>query len=429
MNLYPTPLQLRASNDKLCILDVECNTGGDSKMGPSAFNDHRYKVEKSLELRHSPKLLDIGYIQGSRYAYIDCRDPLCAPGLITIKWDEIDVLVGHNIKFDILWLLTNNYLTREQLYKIHVVDTMLLEYRLTGHSNIFPSLDDTATRYHLEGKLDLVKKFWEAGYDTEDIPVSIIKPYLKQDVVTTGRVLIRQVKDLEDNNMFDMAMLDCVALKAACLLEHTGINIHMNTFDDNRDMLSDKEYELDDKILRIEETCLIDLQSKVRGCSLPSGNTYKNISIDDSLHTEAISKHILYGVDIKLRLRVLINDKEGKPVITKTGNNAGNQKERYEYANLSELRPDLVDTKLLPQAPLSADTIGKITSTPYSSLYLERALVEKELSTYFDGLNDFIIHSKGLSVIHGNINFPATVTGRTSSSKPNLQNISGKDNE
>jgi len=48
-----------------------------------------------------------------------------------INSDDVDVLVGHNIKFDLLYALRNKWITPKRLMKIKLWDTQLAEYLLS----------------------------------------------------------------------------------------------------------------------------------------------------------------------------------------------------------------------------------------------------------------------------------------------------------
>jgi DNA polymerase I-like protein with 3'-5' exonuclease and polymerase domains len=59
-----------------------------------------------------------------------------------------------------------------------------------------------------------------------------------------------------------------------------------------------------------------------------------------------------------------------------------------------------------------------------ATLLLEYRKYDKELGTYLEGLDECADEH---GFVHGNFSIHGTVTGRLSSSKPNLQNLSGKD--
>ena len=60
-------------------------------------------------------------------------------------------------------------------------------------------------------------------------------------------------------------------------------------------------------------------------------------------------------------------------------------------------------------------------------LLLERATLEKRVSTYYRGLSKLRVESNWKEgYIHGQLNQCVASTGRLSSSKPNLQNFDGE---
>ena len=103
--------------------------------------------------------------------------------------DNVDVLIGHNIKFDIAWLRDCGF-----VYDNHLYDTMVAEYVLASARRWPLGLKAVAEKYGTEKKKDLVDDYMKKGITFYDIPWDIIKEYGIADVEATERVAIKQLE-------------------------------------------------------------------------------------------------------------------------------------------------------------------------------------------------------------------------------------------
>jgi DNA polymerase I-like protein with 3'-5' exonuclease and polymerase domains len=103
--------------------------------------------------------------------------------------DNVDVLIGHNIKFDIGWLRDCGF-----VYNNHLYDTMVAEYVLASARRWPLGLKAVAEKYGTEKKKDLVDDYIKSGVTFYDIPWGIIEEYGIADVEATERVAIEQLK-------------------------------------------------------------------------------------------------------------------------------------------------------------------------------------------------------------------------------------------
>lgn len=110
---------------------------------------------------------------GTSFRY--CTDP----GFRAINFDVGSELCGFNLKFDLHWYSRmGNNLTHD----VKIWDCQLAEFILSGQQNVMPSLDKTLESYGLQLKHDKVKEYWDAGIDTDQIPVAILEEYNIYDV-------------------------------------------------------------------------------------------------------------------------------------------------------------------------------------------------------------------------------------------------------
>ncbi len=112
-------------------------------------------------------------------------------------WDEVqrvlnqtDMLIGHNIKFDLMWLRECGWKYDGKLY-----DTMVAEYLLSGSRRWPLGLASLAQKYEVGSKRkDLVQPYLDEGLTFDKIPYHIVEEYGKEDVFVTERIALEQTK-------------------------------------------------------------------------------------------------------------------------------------------------------------------------------------------------------------------------------------------
>ena len=141
------------------------------------------------------KLVSVGYkYMGSLTSYLcfnhSTRKPDYKGGeLLQESLDNVDVLIGHNIKFDITWLRDCGF-----VYNNHLYDTMVAEYILSSSRRWSLGLQSVAERYGALKKKSLVDGYLKDGKTFYDIPYDIIEEYGIADVEATERVAIKQLE-------------------------------------------------------------------------------------------------------------------------------------------------------------------------------------------------------------------------------------------
>ena len=103
--------------------------------------------------------------------------------------NNVDVLIGHNIKFDITWLRDCGF-----VYNNHLYDTMVAEYILASSRRWSLGLESVAERYGALKKKSLVDGFLKDGKTFYDIPYDIIEEYGRSDVEATEQVALKQLE-------------------------------------------------------------------------------------------------------------------------------------------------------------------------------------------------------------------------------------------
>jgi DNA polymerase-1 len=151
---------------------------------------------------------------------------------------HVTVLVGFNIKFDLLWELARTNKDLEAFLKRggRIWCCQYAEYLLRAqHPNWqMCSLNDTAIAYGGTTKIDMVKAMWEDGINTPDIPEDLLTDYLVGtvdekrmggDIGNTKLVYDGQVKKAEKLGMMTMIKERMDGLLATVFMEHYGLKV------------------------------------------------------------------------------------------------------------------------------------------------------------------------------------------------------------
>lgn len=105
--------------------------------------------------------------------------------------DFADVIVGHNIKFDLNWIRECGF-----KYEGKVYDTMVAEYVLARARKWPLSLDALAKRYEVtEKKKDLTEDYLKSGKTFAQIPWKIVEEYGIADVQATWEIAQKQMAE------------------------------------------------------------------------------------------------------------------------------------------------------------------------------------------------------------------------------------------
>ena len=103
--------------------------------------------------------------------------------------NHADVLVGHNIKFDLTWIRECGF-----GYKGDIYDTMGAEYILARARRWPLGLASLAKKYNVTQKeTDLVAPYLKEGKTFYDIPWEIIQEYGIADVKATEEIALKQL--------------------------------------------------------------------------------------------------------------------------------------------------------------------------------------------------------------------------------------------
>ena len=320
-------------------------------------------------------------------------------GKVRAILESASLVVGTNIKFDLHWL------QRETGFQANAVwDLQLAEFLFSDQLWTYPDLNGMCEKYDIPQKVPIVKEeYWDKGIDTDMIPIEILAEYGAHDVDITYAVFKKQLEifKTEREHQFLLFRAHCNDLLVLQEMEWNGILYDVQA------SLTEAE-----NLTAVVEKIDANLQQEY-GHGIPINfNSRDDISV------------LLYGGVISVTTRL--------PIGTyKTGAKIGET--RYKVLNTDHTLPRLVEplknSALKKEGFYStdADTLVSLKPDKHTrkliTKLLERAKVKKLQSTYLTGFPKIIgVMQWENEVIHSNLNQCSVVTGRLSSTKPNIQN-------
>lgn len=373
-----------------CVLDVEASG-----------------IQKAHPFSSSNKLCCVGLFDGNEYTCYDIEhsalpfntalerisQALSEPGL---------TVIGHNIKYDLHWL--RRYIPNLKVQEVW--DTQLFAYLESDQTWVMPSLNECLLRGGLEPKTDLVKKeYWDKGLSTLEVPFPLLREYNEHDCRQTYALYLQQRKRLrtEQEALFKLQFSDLLVLQE---MEFNGIIV---------DLL---EVEKRDVLLENRIKYLLNALKEY-------GNGY-DINWNSNDHRSVI----LYGG--KINIRPIPGDTQGLfgsqhtvhpkvdvvfPRLVEPLEKTEREKDGFYFVNkdiLRKLRPKNQRVGRLLSILSELSEMEKISNSYYSSFI--KLIKEMDWSPGVTG----IVYPNG-SILHGALNQCVTRTGRSSSSRPNLQ--------
>jgi len=170
--------------------------------------------------------------------------------------DSTTLLVGHNIKFDLMWLLETGFTYNKKVY-----DTMLGEYMLLRGQKWGISLADCCARRNITlKKSELVENYLKNGQGFDVIPMDIVEEYGKGDIISTTELYREQQRLFKKPSYYELnkhLILMNNFLLVLTDIERNGIQIDLEELYKVRD-----DYEKEKEVL---EQNMRDVAQEVMG--------------------------------------------------------------------------------------------------------------------------------------------------------------------
>ena len=332
------------------------------------------------------------------------------------RYKEV-MLVGHNIKFDLLHMLQHVEFADLAWRHIRIWDTMLAEYLITGQASQYASLDNCAGKYGGIFKDNRIKEYWDAGTKTEDIPSQLLDDYLVSDVLNTEKVFIGQMEKIKKLGILPLATTQMSGLKATIEMERNGMHF-------------DKVEATKLAVEAGDAMCATD--ESIRDI-LNDTNCYRPYFVQEIFNINS-AEHLataLCGGAYTYKVRVKELDAHGEVKRFKTGTRMGEvryrNKVRTEYTKGMGVVPDPAWVTPSGKMGVGSNVLKDIAALPsvglegkeLCELVLKHRALNKDYKTYYIGYSNL---TWGDECIHATLSHVGTDTGRLSCSKPNLQN-------
>lgn len=340
----------------------------------------------------------VGYTHDNLPVIDSTINEFCSSLEILRKRGKPVVLVAHNLKFDLKYLLRDRSDIPWHLYRY--VCTMTMEYRLSGHDVKFVSLEELAARYHIPFTkgLDLGALIAQGLDIKDDIDREDLIDYLKADVEVLRDIHDKQI---DDGMCVETINLDYILPLAA--MELNGLPV-----DSTKIAAAIKAENTIHKVQSgVLETIMLDNLVWSNGDPLTASDIKILAPRSLSYLLTGYPKHGLGAVKDK---KHIVFHKNRGPLL--------------EYLQIRKVWGTTTPSSTLGY-PINASVLDTLCSVSIpAAAYKAAKDANKVLNTYLFPFASESLQTGG--TIHPKLNTCATNTGRLSSSSPNGQNIPPK---
>jgi DNA polymerase I-like protein with 3'-5' exonuclease and polymerase domains len=438
----------------ITVVDVETTYQKNKNNGfdPSPFHPDNKLVSVGLESKF-----------GSEY-YFTYHSEKVSEGCydnIQERLDQTTLLVGHNLKFDLMWLLEAGF-----KYTGKVYDTMIGEYILNKGVRKSLTLQMCCQRRKIGMKDDRIKEYMDRGISFDNIPADLVEEYGRNDVTITKRLFESQMQDFKlpaNKDLIKTAKMMGEFLVVLSDMERNGIYVDLNVLEKvNAEYTAEKEY-LRQKIGKIVYNKMGDTEINLSSPEQLSWLIYSKKPLDKSNWAKIFN----VGVDKSTgknkrrpqfslnQFRSLVKNNtapvyktsaskclacDGKGVIKRIKKDGSPYKnytkcsdcdgdgfiyhKMAKLAGFNQVPKSVYDvsesgfrTDKVTLSKLSAESEGELRE--FLDAIVRYNAIDTYLSTFISGIKD---HTDAKGMLHPKFMQAVTATGRLSSRDPNFQN-------
>ena len=159
--------------------------------------------------------------------------------------DKTTLMVGHNLKFDLSWLLECGF-----KYEGKVWDTMVAESVLYRGQRKPLSLKECCKRRKIGIKYATLENAIDSGIGMDKIPINDLETYGRNDVAITKDLYLQQDLDYkreENKGLLPTLELMCEFLITLVEIERNGIYVNPSTLDELKTRLNEEYHSVKKK--------------------------------------------------------------------------------------------------------------------------------------------------------------------------------------
>lgn len=329
---------------------------------------------------------------------------------LPISLDGVKIIVGHNIKFDLLYFWEDEEFQKFLANGGYVYDTQVAEYLITGQQHRMSSLAELQLKYlSIVEKPSRITRLFKKGIGADKIIQkegitklqALFHEYSRLDGIQTEAVFLRQYKKAKDDGMWPIIKMYNKYLLVLTMMEHSGMPFNLDLVEKKTREYKLKELEYKQKAFNIAKEVWIDER-------LPEFN------MGSGVHLSCV----FFGGSIKVKEKVQAGFfKNGNPKMRSI-------EVAVEIEGLGFKPKTSWESKKPGIFKTDKDVLGSISKDSgkpgqLASLLLESRVVSKLASTYFPSYLDRQIDG----YVHPTYRNTQTITGRLSCTNPNFQNI------
>lgn len=416
--------------------------------------------------------------------YFDSADQAAKSNWFAKALEGQKVYVAHNATFEIHWnLKVYGDVFLDWIKKGGKIwCTQYAEFLLSHQLDMYPRLEDCAIKYGGTKKIDQVKLLWEQGYKTSDIDQALLMEYLADehcgDVANTRLVCFKQVAEAKAKGMYLMMQMRMDSLLFNAISTYNGLKVDMDVAAKNQAEQEQRIQEISDQIINdlpsdLPEDLQFSFTSPYHMSAFLYGGTveYDTKVSYDPVKYEQVECY-KFGDDTYVPVEHFGESahipncvsKYGAITVFKAGRNKGQPKvfkidsdvEKLKWGKAQYTFKGLIDLDSLPTVAYeqfkgkraefrgartlkcgtpvystSGDALDLLSThkVEQAKFLKEMKALEKDTGTFYirtnangkkSGMLQFVEPN---GIIHHQLNACSTVTGRLSSTKPNLQQI------